>query len=111
MSNWAISNTGFLLDANNEKEARSSYQVQNISRLSMSDDEAKLYSTARISPLSLTYYGFCLANGNYTVKLHFAEIMFTDDNTYKSLGRRVFDVYIQVSLTMHFTCIIFFSHA
>ncbi|XP_027929650.1 probable leucine-rich repeat receptor-like serine/threonine-protein kinase At3g14840 isoform X2 [Vigna unguiculata] len=95
MSNWAISNTGFLLDANNEKEARSSYQVQNISRLSMSDDEAKLYSTARISPLSLTYYGFCLANGNYTVKLHFAEIMFTDDNTYKSLGRRVFDVYIQ----------------
>jgi len=62
----------------------------------MSGAEAKLYSTARISPLSLTYYGFCLLNGNYTVRLHFAEIMFTHDNTYRSLGRRVFDVYIQV---------------
>lgn len=95
MSYWAISNTGLLLDANSEKEARS-YQVQNISRLSMSDAEAKLYTTARMSPLSLTYYGFCLANGNYTVRLHFAEIMFTDDNTYRSLGKRIFDVYIQV---------------
>ncbi|XP_047169233.1 probable leucine-rich repeat receptor-like serine/threonine-protein kinase At3g14840 [Vigna umbellata] len=93
-SYWAISNTGLLLDANSEKEARS-YEVQNISRLYMSDAEAKLYSTARMSPLSLTYYGFCLANGNYTVRLHFAEIMFTDDNTYRSLGRRLFDVYIQ----------------
>ncbi|WVZ00672.1 hypothetical protein V8G54_026741 [Vigna mungo] len=93
-SYWAISNTGILLDANSEKEAHS-YEVQNISRLYMSDAEAKLYTTARMSPLSLTYYGFCLANGNYTVRLHFAEIMFTDDNTYRSLGRRLFDVYIQ----------------
>ncbi|KOM42576.1 hypothetical protein LR48_Vigan05g018000 [Vigna angularis] len=98
-SYWAISNTGLLLDANSEKEARS-YEVQNISRLYMSDAEAKLYSTARMSPLSLTYYGFCLANGNYTVRLHFAEIMFTDDNTYSSLGRRIFDVYIQGKLEL-----------
>ncbi|GAU31586.1 hypothetical protein TSUD_54090 [Trifolium subterraneum] len=35
------------------------------------------------------------ANGSYTVKLHFAEIMFTDDQTYRSLGRRVFDIYLQ----------------
>ena len=43
----------------------------------------------------MTYYGFFLANGSYTVNLHFAEIMFTDHETYGSLGRRVFDIYMQ----------------
>ncbi|CAI8606860.1 unnamed protein product [Vicia faba] len=33
--------------------------------------------------------------GSYKVKLHFAEIMFSDDQTFKSLGRRIFDVSIQ----------------
>lgn len=56
-----------------------------------------LYTTARLSPLSLTYYRYCLENGNYTVRLHFAETQFTNDKTYNSLGRRVFDIYIQVS--------------
>lgn len=59
--------------------------------------DTELYKNARISPMSLTYYAFCMENGDYTVKLHFAEIMFTDDNTYSSLGRRLFDVYIQVN--------------
>ncbi|KAK7324502.1 hypothetical protein VNO77_28102 [Canavalia gladiata] len=89
--NWLISNTGHFLDTPFEYE----YKTQNITRLSMNDDVAALYMNARVSPISLTYYGFCLENGHYTVKLHFAEIMFTDDNTYSSLGRRVFDVYIQ----------------
>ncbi|GMN72118.1 hypothetical protein TIFTF001_054684 [Ficus carica] len=57
----------------------------------------KLYMNARLSPISLTYYAFCLVNGSYTVKLHFAEIMFTNDKKYSSLGRRLFDVYIQVA--------------
>ena len=60
---------------------------------------SELYTIARISPISLTYYGYFLGNGNYTVNLHFAEIMFTDDNTSSSLGRRLFDVYIQVNNT------------
>jgi hypothetical protein len=55
-----------------------------------------LYSTARISPISLTYFHYCLENGNYTVNLHFSEIQFTNDLTYKSLGRRIFDIYVQV---------------
>ena len=59
-------------------------------------NNSALYMNARLSALSLTYYAFCLGNGNYTVKLQFAEIMFTDDKTYSSLGRRIFDVYIQV---------------
>ena len=58
--------------------------------------DAQLYMSARLSAISLTYYGFCLASGQYTVFLHFAEIMFTNDSTYTSLGRRLFDVYIQV---------------
>ncbi|GLT46362.1 hypothetical protein SLA2020_201230 [Shorea laevis] len=60
--------------------------------------DSQLYISARLSPISLTYYSFCMGNGNYTVNLHFAEIMFTDDKTYKSLGRRIFDIYIQGKL-------------
>ncbi|PIN04671.1 Serine/threonine protein kinase [Handroanthus impetiginosus] len=60
----------------------------------------ELYKTARISPLSLTYYGLCLLNGNYTVKLHFAEIVFTNDSSFNSLGRRIFDVYLQGRLVL-----------
>lgn len=71
------------------------YTITNSSRLSMTKPE--LYMSARLSPLSLTYYGFCMGNGNYTINLHFAEIMFTNDITYSSLGRRIFNVYIQVA--------------
>ncbi|THG11783.1 hypothetical protein TEA_010321 [Camellia sinensis var. sinensis] len=89
-TNWAFSSTGdFLFDHRPLK----AYIWTNTSRLSMKNSE--LYINARLSPLSLTYYGFCLQNGYYTVSLHFAEIMFTDDKTYASLGRRIFDVYIQ----------------
>ncbi|KAK2969552.1 hypothetical protein RJ640_023904 [Escallonia rubra] len=58
-------------------------------------NDSKLYTTARLSPLSLTYYACCLVNGDYTVTLHFAEIIFRDNRSYQSLGRGVFDVYIQ----------------
>ncbi|KAI8015335.1 putative LRR receptor-like serine/threonine-protein kinase RFK1 [Camellia lanceoleosa] len=47
---------------------------------------------------SFTYFRYCLENGNYTVSLHFAEILFTNDNTYSSLGKRIFDIYIQGQL-------------
>ncbi|KAI3926799.1 hypothetical protein MKW92_010884 [Papaver armeniacum] len=54
-----------------------------------------LYMTARISPLSLKYYGICLRPGNYKVKLHFAEIMFPIDKIASGIGTRIFDVSIQ----------------
>jgi hypothetical protein len=91
-SNWALSNTGHFFDRNNSLVDYSTWS--NKTNLSMKN--AELYMNARVSPLSLTYYGFCMGNGNYTVNLHFAEIMFTDDQTYSSLGRRIFDIYIQV---------------
>ena len=91
--NWAFSSTGNFLD---DDRPRDSYTLTN--NASISGTNSGLYMDARLSPLSLTYYGFCMLNGNYTVNLHFAEIMFTDDRTYSSLGRRIFDLYIQVSI-------------
>uniref|UniRef100_A0A2N9F1J4 non-specific serine/threonine protein kinase n=1 Tax=Fagus sylvatica TaxID=28930 RepID=A0A2N9F1J4_FAGSY len=63
-------------------------------------NNSELYTSARLSPLSLTYYARCLANGNYTVKLYFAEIVFRDNRSFYSLGRRIFDVYIQEQLVL-----------
>ncbi|KAL9438029.1 hypothetical protein AB3S75_023821 [Citrus x aurantiifolia] len=94
-NNWAFSNTGHFLD---DDRPADTYIQTNTSILLMNDSQ--LYTRARISPISLTYYGFCLGNGNYTVSLHFAEIMFTNDKTYSSFGRRIFDVYIQGKLVL-----------
>ncbi|XP_065634279.1 probable leucine-rich repeat receptor-like serine/threonine-protein kinase At3g14840 [Quercus suber] len=90
---WAFSSTGNFMDAN---ESTDNYILGNSSKLTMANPE--LYMTARLSPLSLTYYAFCLGTGPYKINLLFAEIQFTDDNTYSSLGRRVFDIYIQGEL-------------
>ncbi|PIN25480.1 Serine/threonine protein kinase [Handroanthus impetiginosus] len=91
---WGFSSTGHFLDGTSNLQ----YILSN--NPSISSPNSKLCATARLSPLSLTYYGFCLINGSYTVNLHFAEIMFTNDSTYRSLGRRIFDVYIQGELVL-----------
>ncbi|KAJ0986381.1 hypothetical protein J5N97_004737 [Dioscorea zingiberensis] len=85
---WAYSCTGSFVHNDNEP-----FLATNVSVLNMSNPE--LYMTSRLSPLSLKYYGLCLQNGNYTVNLHFAEIMFNNDQTYFSVGRRFFDASIQ----------------
>ncbi|KAK2973558.1 hypothetical protein RJ640_017421, partial [Escallonia rubra] len=83
--NWGTSSTGLFWDRNKTLD---NFTAKNVSVLRMNDSE--LYTTARLSPLSLTYYARCLANGDYTVTLHFAEIIFRDNQSYQSLGRRVF---------------------
>ncbi|XP_013464538.2 probable leucine-rich repeat receptor-like serine/threonine-protein kinase At3g14840 isoform X1 [Medicago truncatula] len=93
-TNWALSNTGHFFDTSLKED----YYTWSNKNLSI--DNGELYMDARVSPLSLTYYGFCMGNGNYTVNLHFAEIMFADDQTYSSLGRRIFDIYIQRRLVL-----------
>ncbi|KAG8042849.1 hypothetical protein GUJ93_ZPchr0088g33638 [Zizania palustris] len=60
--------------------------------------DSKLFETARMSPSSLRYYGLGLENGNYTVLLNFAELVYPDSQTWVSLGRRVFDIYVQGAL-------------
>ncbi|MED6109959.1 hypothetical protein PIB30_038482 [Stylosanthes scabra] len=88
---WGFSSTGDFMDDNDIQNTRYAVSLQH-SNLS------ELYATARLSPISLTYFHYCLENGNYTVKLHFAEIQFTNDRTSNCLGRRLFDIYIQERL-------------
>ncbi|KAJ6886151.1 LRR receptor-like serine/threonine-protein kinase [Populus alba x Populus x berolinensis] len=88
-SNWGFSNTGDFMDDNDEGPGyvlHSNYWNE------------PLFSTARRAATSLTYYGTCLENGMYTVKLDFAEIQFTGDELYKRVGKRFFDIYIQGKL-------------
>ncbi|KAK2994748.1 hypothetical protein RJ640_031021, partial [Escallonia rubra] len=60
-TNWGTSSTG---DFWGRSATLDYYTANNISVLRMNDSE--LYTTAQLSPLSLTYYARCLANGNYT---------------------------------------------
>ncbi|KAJ6886119.1 hypothetical protein NC651_026714 [Populus alba x Populus x berolinensis] len=88
-SNWGFSNTGDFMDDDDKSPGytfSSNYSTE------------PLFSTARRAAISLTYYGYCLENGMYTVKLDFAEIQFTDDELYKRVGKRFFDIYIQGKL-------------
>ncbi|XP_019078074.1 probable LRR receptor-like serine/threonine-protein kinase RFK1 isoform X3 [Vitis vinifera] len=90
-SYWGLSSSGDFMDDNNFQNTR---YIETLS----SGNISGVYTTARLSPLSLTYFGYCLENGIYTLQLHFTEIYFTDDKTYNSLGKRLFDIYIQEKL-------------
>ncbi|RVW73521.1 putative LRR receptor-like serine/threonine-protein kinase [Vitis vinifera] len=61
---WGFSSTGHFWDHN---RTINDYIAQNVSVLGM--NHSGLYTKARLSPLSFTYYGRCLADGNYTGKL------------------------------------------
>nr|VDD36520.1 unnamed protein product [Brassica oleracea] len=93
---WGISNTGEFFSDGHTKETSNTDDTYIISTsLRLSGDSPDIYKTARRSPLSLVYYAFCMENGTYSVKLHFMEIQFSDQELYSSLGRRIFDVYVQ----------------
>lgn len=93
---WAVSSVGKFNEAPNGSYAiYSSQQFQNAL-------DSELFQTARMSPSSLRYYGIGLENGNYTVALQFAELAYPNSQTWESLGRRVFDIYVQV----HIECIV-----
>lgn len=92
-ADWGFSSTGEFWKAEVPTNI-----ARNSSILRMNDTQ--LYKEARISATSLTYYGRCLAKGNYTVTLSFSEIVFTDDGSYTSSGRRVFDIFIQVYISL-----------
>lgn len=92
---WGVSSTGAFVGTSDGTRT-SHYTANNISILNINDSE--LFMTARRSGLSLTYYARCLVNGNYTVTLHFAEIILRNNRSFWSLGRRMFDIYIQDEL-------------
>lgn len=89
-TNWGFSSTGEFM---HDDVRLTRYTLES----SRSMNYSELYTTARITPISLTYYGFCLKNGIYSVKLHFAELQFTDDVANNRVARRIFDIYIQVT--------------
>ncbi|XP_038970403.1 probable LRR receptor-like serine/threonine-protein kinase At1g56140 [Phoenix dactylifera] len=91
-NNWAVSNVGTFMDA-----STADYILDSASQFS-NTLESELYQSARLSPSSLRYYGLGLENGNYTIKLNFAETQILNPPTWKSVGRRVFDIYIQGNL-------------
>ncbi|KAL4650873.1 hypothetical protein ACB092_01G118800 [Castanea dentata] len=87
---WAVSNTGNFISNPNGPQYIVTTETQITNTL-----DSELYKTARISPSSLRYYGLGLENGKYNVELHFAEITMDDSQSWKGLGRRLFDIYIQ----------------
>ncbi|KAK8464293.1 hypothetical protein PHAVU_011G169332 [Phaseolus vulgaris] len=81
---WAVSNVGLYTGSN-----QPNYKSVVLS---------EILQTARQSSSSLRYYGLGLENGFYNITLSFSEIAISSDTTWKSLERRVFDVYIQGTL-------------
>uniref|UniRef100_A0A803LHQ1 non-specific serine/threonine protein kinase n=1 Tax=Chenopodium quinoa TaxID=63459 RepID=A0A803LHQ1_CHEQI len=85
---WAVSNVGLPASNNNV-----TYTFDSPRQFISQDSE--LFQTAKLSAGSLRYYRLGLQNGNYSVLLQFAENQIEDSGTWKSLGRRVFDILIQ----------------
>ncbi|KAL5577713.1 hypothetical protein UlMin_019412 [Ulmus minor] len=92
---WAVSKVGLFADKTGKLDLEGT-QAQ----VTGTNENPELFHTARMSPGSLRYYGLGLENGPYTVTLQFAEIGFPNrsSQTWASLARRVFDIYIQGSL-------------
>ncbi|CAH8386888.1 unnamed protein product [Eruca vesicaria subsp. sativa] len=90
---WAYSSSGSWLG--NE---RAPYLARDDKFNLLNESIPQYYKTARLAPQSLKYYGLCLRSESYKLQLHFAEIMFSNDQTFSSLGRRVFDIYVQGNL-------------
>ncbi|KAK1410870.1 hypothetical protein QVD17_37411 [Tagetes erecta] len=83
---WGVSNVG--------QRDNPRYTVSS-SRQFTNTLDSELFQTARLSAGSLRYYGLGLENGNYTVTLQFAELEIEDGPTWRSTGRRLFDIYMQ----------------
>ncbi|CAN6683947.1 unnamed protein product [Malus baccata var. baccata] len=90
---WVVSNAGLFP----EYIKNPSFLVKSHVQVTGTDVTPELFQTSRMSPGSLRYYGLGLENGPYTVTLQFAETVYESrtSQTWESLGRRVFDIYIQ----------------
>ncbi|XP_010244450.1 PREDICTED: probable LRR receptor-like serine/threonine-protein kinase At1g56140 isoform X3 [Nelumbo nucifera] len=95
---WGVSNVGLF----NDRKAPSYFQntLSQIAGTGILTTE--FFQTSRLSPGSLRYCGLGLENGIYTVSLWFAETKISDasSESWRSLGRRVFDIYIQRDLQL-----------
>ncbi|KAJ8627486.1 hypothetical protein MRB53_020793 [Persea americana] len=87
------SSTGTVYEEDNKSLGAASYNVTNPIRWAVGN-------VGRLSPVSLRYYGLGLENGNYTISLQFVETAFEYSQTWQSVGRRIFDIYVQGSLAL-----------
>lgn len=90
---WAVSNVGLFTGSNSNQ-----YIATSVTRFANTSD-SELFQSARLSASSLRYFGLGLENGGYSVTVQFGEIQIQGSNTWGSLGRRLFDIYVQVSTT------------
>ncbi|KAK2977050.1 hypothetical protein RJ640_011661, partial [Escallonia rubra] len=88
-NNWAYSCSGIF----SSETANSNDSVKNTTY----DFSNDVYVTARLCPVSLKYYGFCLRQGSYTVTLHFAEIVYSEPEDHSILSERSGFIFIIVS--------------
>ncbi|KAG6790371.1 hypothetical protein POTOM_006524 [Populus tomentosa] len=88
LEKWGYSSTGTYIGTDD-----GAYKATNSYGLNVTGEG--FYQTARLAPQSLKYYGLCMLAGSYKVQLHFAEIMYSNNQTFSSLGRRIFDISIQ----------------
>lgn len=95
---WGVSSSGYFIFNPNGQQ----YIDQTGSQITGAL-ESELYKTARTSANSLRYYGLGLRNGRYIVELHFAETKIEDSRSWKALGRRLFDVHIQVGIILFYS--------
>ncbi|XP_021636368.2 probable LRR receptor-like serine/threonine-protein kinase At1g56140 isoform X3 [Hevea brasiliensis] len=88
---WAVSIVGLFADRQDP-----SYIEDTLSQVA-STNTPELYLTSRVSPSSIRYYGLGLENGLYNISLLFAEtaLKHRSSRVWESIGRRVFDIYIQ----------------
>ncbi|XP_031130392.1 probable LRR receptor-like serine/threonine-protein kinase At1g53430 isoform X2 [Ipomoea triloba] len=94
-SRWGYSSMGSYSSIITYSSINEEYILNNTCIVGVGDEP--LYSTARVSPISLKYYGFCLRDGEYTVRLHFAELVRYNNykTPYLNKSGRVFNVDIQ----------------
>ncbi|XP_062087296.1 probable LRR receptor-like serine/threonine-protein kinase At1g53430 isoform X2 [Humulus lupulus] len=97
---WGYSSTGIYMDASVDNTPANIKDYVVKSAFPSNGSNPRIFDTARIVPLSLKYYGLCLRRGSYKVTLHFAEIMFSDDESFSSLGKRIFHVFVQGKLVL-----------
>ncbi|KAG5397082.1 hypothetical protein IGI04_018896 [Brassica rapa subsp. trilocularis] len=90
---WGYSSSGTWIG-----DDRASYLATDDKFKLLNESVPQYYKKARLAPQSLKYYGLCLRSESYKLQLHFAEIMFSNDQTYSSIGRRIFDIYVQGNL-------------
>ncbi|WJX87546.1 hypothetical protein P8452_69726 [Trifolium repens] len=99
---WAVSNVGIFIGKNKplfnfigSNQFNVTVNAELLEQSIRILEQRVLFQTARLSASSLRYYGLGLDNGFYNITLQFAETTILDSTTWKSLARRVFDIYIQ----------------